>query len=174
MRTGFKAAVAVAMAGAAAAAAVGLAGPAGAAPAAAHGPAVIKGTEHIQGMTTSGTATVYPVIAYGVFTAGGTDHEVNSNTDTFVLPGGTFRVKHSNGTGPQTFNPKTCLFMATIHGTYSLSGGTGKYKGISGNGKYVASILGIAARAKSGACNMSAAPVSWQQVIDASGPVKLP
>lgn len=174
MRTGFKAAAAVVMSAAAAAAVVGLASPAGASPAAARGPAVVTGTEHFQGMLTSGTATVYPVIAYGVFTAGGTDHEVNGNTDTFVLPGGTFKVTHSNGTGPESFNPKTCLLTATIHGTFAVSAGTGKYKGISGSGTYVASILAIAARTKSGACSMAAAPVAWQQVIDASGKVKLP
>jgi hypothetical protein len=174
MRTGFKSAAVAAMTGASAAAIVGLASPAGAAPAVNHGTAVVKGTEHFQGINTSATATVYPVIAYGVFTVAGTDHEVNGNLDTFVFPGGTFKVRHSNGTGPETFNPKTCLFTGTIHGTYSISGGTGKYKGISGSGKYVASILGIGAKTKKGACSQTAAPVAQQLVIDASGSVSLP
>ena len=58
------------------------------------------------------------------------------------------------------------------HGTYKLSGGTGQFAGISGGGKYQLSILGIGAC--SGAkCSKTKPPVAFQQIIKASGPVKL-
>jgi hypothetical protein len=179
MRTGFmghKRAAFLAMTAAAtlavAGTVAGLAGPAGASSAARGGAAAITGTEHLQIMTTSATATTASTIAYGVFTAAGADHQGNT-VDTIVFPGGSVKVKHSPGTGPQSFNPKTCLFTVNQHGTYSFSGGTGKYKGISGHGKYTISIVGLGAKVK-GTCSQTLPPVAFQQVIDASGTVKLP
>jgi hypothetical protein len=130
-----------------------------------------SGTEHFQIMTTSATSSTDSVIATGVFVAGGVSHE-GKTTGTEVFPGGTFRIVHSPGKGPQTFNPKTCLLTVSQHGTYTLSHGTGKYKGISGHGKYQISILAIAARSK-GKCSMSKPPVAFQLIIKASGPVTL-
>jgi hypothetical protein len=175
MRTGFttgftaRAAAAV-MAGAAAAAVAGLAVPAGAAPRVA---AKVTGTEHFQIMSTSATSSAASTIAWGAFTTHGADHMGNS-ADTLVFPGGSIKIKHSAGTGPQSFDPKTCLFQAHIHGTYKVAGGTGKYKGITGHGNYTVSVIGLGAKTKSGACSQTAAAVAQQQVIDASGPVTLP
>jgi hypothetical protein len=159
------------MAGAAAATAVVLAVPAGASPLAPTTAPAVTGTEHFQIMTTSATSTRLSVILYGLFTAPGVDHVRSANLDTFVLAGGTFNVKHSNAVGPQTFNPKTCLFTFNGHGTYTITGGTGKFKGISGHGKYTLSILGLQPKKKSGACNQNAVPAAFQQVVDATGPV---
>jgi hypothetical protein len=173
MRTGFtagkRAAVAV-MAGATAAAVVGLASPAGAAPRTA---AKVTGTEHIQIMSTSPTSSTASAIGWGVFTTAGVDHMGNT-VDLLVFPGGSFKVKHSAGTGPQSFNPKTCLFQAHQHGTYTVFGGTGKYKGITGHGNYVVSVVGLGVKTKKGVCSQTAPPVAQQLVIDATGPVTLP
>ena len=59
-------------------------------------------------------------------------------------------------------------------GTHIITGGTGKYKGISGHGTYTVSVVGIGAKAKKGACSQTAPPVAQHQVVNASGPVKLP
>lgn len=133
-----------------------------------------SGTENFQMMTTSGTSTSASVIASGVFTAGGVDHEnQQGNTAQFVFSNGTISLKHSKGTGTQSFNPKTCLLTVNEHGTYTLTGGTGRYSGITGNGTYQLSILAVAARS-GGKCSQSKPPVAWHQVINASGPVTLP
>ncbi len=178
MRTGFtgrKRAGFIAMTGAAAAAAVIMAGPAGASPLAPHSAAKVTGTEHFQIMSTSATSPNASTIAWGVFTTAGVDHMGNA-IDTIVYPGGSVRIKHSAGTGPQSFNPKTCLFQVHQHGTYQLISGTGKYKGITGHGTYTVSVIGLGPKTKSGACSQSqtAPPVAQQQVVDASGPVTLP
>lgn len=132
-----------------------------------------SGTEHFQAMTTSATANTYGIVAAGsLFTAGGVDHSGNK-VDTFVLPGGTFKVAHSPGKGPQSFNPKTCLLTVNQHGTYAVGHGTGKYKGISGHGKYQLSILAVGAKS-GGKCSQSKPPVAFQLLIKASGPVSLP
>jgi hypothetical protein len=158
------------------AAIIGLAVPASASPAVAR-PAAVSGTEHFQIMTTSPTAIKVNVILYGAFTAVGTDTESNGNgptsTDLFTTPGGSFKVTHTNPNGG-TFNPRTCMFTFNAKGTYKLSGGTGKYKGITGKGTYTASVIGIGPKLKSGACNQNANPVALQQVIDATGSVKIP
>jgi hypothetical protein len=131
----------------------------------------LSGTEHLQIMSTSATSSTAPVIIYGVVTAAGVDHQGN-NTDTFKFANGSFKVKHSAGKGTQNFNPKTCLAQIAEHGTYTISGGTGKYKGISGHGTYHFTILGIA-RKVTGKCSQTANPVASQQLIQASGPASL-
>ena len=133
------------------------------------------GTENFQMMTTSATAPTDSVIASGVFTAPGVDHEnQQANTAQFVFSNGTISLKHSKGTGQQSFNPKTCLLTLNLHGTYTLTGGTGSYAGITGNGKYQLSILAIGARNSASKCSQTKAPVAFHQVINASGPVTLP
>jgi hypothetical protein len=155
-----------------AAAAAAVVGGTGLAMASTH--TAVSGTENFQMMTTSGTSSTASVIASGVFTAPGVDHEHRStNTATFVFSNGTVSVKHSSGTGQQSFNPKTCLLTVNLHGTYKITGGTGSYAGITGSGNYKLSILGIAARS-GGKCTQSQPPLAWHQVINASGTASLP
>ncbi|HEY2306762.1 MAG TPA: hypothetical protein VGI05_12860 [Streptosporangiaceae bacterium] len=157
---------------AAAAAAIAVVGGAGLAAASAH--TAVSGTENFQMMTTSGTSPTASVIASGVFTAPGVDHENQSNnTAKFVFSNGTVSLKHSPGTGTQAMNPKTCLLTVNFHGTYTLTGGTGAYAGITGSGTYKLSILAIGA-SSGGKCSQSLPPLAWHQVINASGPVSLP
>jgi len=133
----------------------------------------VTGTEHFQFVDTSATASVAPLIAYGVFTAHGTASTSGAAVGKFRFTNGTITVKHSPGTGSQSFNRKTCLLSVNFHGTYKLLRGTGKYAGISGHGVYHLSILAIGARS-GGKCSMKKPPVAFQQIIRASGPVTLP
>jgi hypothetical protein len=152
-------------------AALGGAGLAAASASASAAPAA-SGTEHFQIMSTSATSSNQSIVVTGLFTAGGVDHSGNK-VDKVVLPGGTFKVAHSPGKGPQSFDPKTCLFTLNQHGTFTVGHGTGTYKGISGHGKYVVSILEVAAKS-GGKCSQSKPPVAFQLIIKASGPVSLP
>jgi hypothetical protein len=154
-----------------AAAAAAMIGGAGLASASTH--TGVSGTEHFQMMTTSATSNASSVIASGVFTAPATDREGPNNLGTFTFSNGTIVVKHSNGTGTQHFDPKTCLMTINQHGTYNLVKGTGAYTGISGSGNYQLSILAIGARS-GGKCTQNKPPVAWHQVINASDPVSLP
>ena len=147
------------------------AAPTGTHPTGARG--AVSGTEHFQMMTTSGTGSTGSVIASGVFTAPAVDHEHSSNTSTFTFSNGTILIKHSNGTGTQHFDPKTCLLTINEHGTYKLVSGTGAYAGITGSGKYQLSILAIGA-SSGGTCSKTKPPVAFHQVINASGRVSLP
>jgi len=129
------------------------------------------GTEHFQLVTASATSNTLSAIATGVFTAGGVDHP-GSSADTLTFPGGTFKVAPSAGTGTQTLNPKTCLLSISLKGTYKIFDGTGTYTGISGHGTCQLSTLGIAARS-AGKCTQNSPPVTYQQIIQGSGPVHL-
>ena len=136
-------------------------------------PARVSGTENFQIMTTSATSSTDALIASGVFTAPGVDHENHTNnTAVLVFANGTVSLKHSPGKGTQSMNPKTCLLTVNQHGTYTLTGGTGAYAGITGSGTYKLSILGIGARS-GGKCSNSQPPAAWQQVIRATGQVNL-
>ncbi len=128
--------------------------------------------EHFQFMSTSATATRDTVIAHGVFTAGGVDITTSNTTDTLKFPNGTIRLRHSPGTGPQSFNRHTCLITVHQHGTYTLLSGTGKYAGISGHGRYRLDILAVGARSH-GKCTQKKPPVTFELIVRASGPVHL-
>lgn len=158
--------------GAAAAAAAATVALTGVSAASAHARPAVSGTEHVQIMTTSATAKTSSIIAYGVFTAGGTDTRTTNSTDTVTFPNGTFKITHSKGTGTQHFDPKTCLLQVNVKGTYTLGSGTGAYANLSGSGNYQVSILAIGAKS-GGKCSTTLPPSSFQQVIKASGPVSL-
>lgn len=132
----------------------------------------IAGTEHFYAMTTSPTSTQDSAIATGVFTAGGVDM-TGRTVDTLKFPRGTFKVNHGATSGKQTLNPKTCLFTVSETATYTISGGTGAYAGISGQGTAKISILAVASRNSKGQCSQTLTPVAWQQVIEGSGPIHL-
>ena len=132
-----------------------------------------SGIEHFQ-LVNATVANNAPssIIARGVFTAGGVDHP-GTKVDTVVFPDGTFKIAHSNGTGTQRFNAKTCLGTIVLNGTYRLSGGTGAYAGISGHGIYRLNILIVGARNSAGKCSNKLPPTAFQQIIKAQGPVSL-
>ena len=166
----WKAATAAAIAVSAAAATVlWLAGPASASPAVSTAHTV---NDSIQLMTTSATSNNLVAIETGsVFTGAGVDHSGNT-VDTLVFPGGTYKVRHGTGTGTQILNPKTCLLRVSLHGTYTTFGGTGKFRGISGDGTWRASALAVYARS-AGTCSTTRAPLAFQEIITGSGLTKL-
>jgi hypothetical protein len=182
LSTGRKRVAVAAMIGAAVAAVVGLAVPAGASPIAAR-PAAVTGTEHFQVMSTSTANTPNsPLLAWGVFTGAGVDRVISSNAagtkgvDMFIFPNGKFKVTHTAKHQKQSFNARTCFYAFSETGVFTLSGGTGKYKGISGHGNYAVSVIGLGPKLKSGACNpnMNARSIAQQQEIAATGSVRLP
>ena len=154
-----------------AAGAIGLSGivAATAAPRAAGGD---SGIEHFQFMTTSTTTNRVTVIGSGLFTAGGIDMATGPTTDTIHFPNGTIRLRHSPGTGTTSLNPRTCLLTVNLRGTQDLLGGTGKYAGITGHQAAQVHILAITARSQ-GKCTMNKPPVSFEQLVTATGPVDL-
>jgi len=131
-----------------------------------------SGIERFQIMSTSANAIRDTVIAHGVFTAGGVDITTSNTTDTFKFPNGTIKVRHSAGTGPQSFNRHTCLITVHQHGTYTLVSGTGKYAGISGHGTFHLDILAVGARSH-GKCTQNKPPVTFELIVRLSGPVHL-
>jgi hypothetical protein len=133
--------------------------------------AAASGTEHLQLISTSATSNKAAFIAHGVFVGSGTDVQGNTVDTLKFRGGGSFKVRHSAGKGPQHFNPTTCLITISQHGTYTIFGGAGRFAGISGHGKYQLSILGVGARKSNGKCASNKPPVAFQQVIHANGPV---
>jgi hypothetical protein len=132
-----------------------------------------SGTEQFQAMSTNATSSTRVIIGSGLFTAAGVDHESSDGmTETFVFPGGSFKLKVVSATGSQQVNSKSCLITVTRHVGYKLVDGTGKYAGISGHGTGVAHVLGVAARS-AGKCSLNKTPVAFEQTITASGPARL-
>ena len=109
------------------------------------------------------------IILRGSITDGGVNHPGNT-VDTAVFPDGTFKIAHSPGTGTPNPNPRTCLVLIAVNGTYKLFGGTGAYAGISGHGIYRVNITLIGPKSPTGQCTRGK-PVAFQQLIKAQGPV---
>jgi hypothetical protein len=131
-------------------------------------------SEHFQEVISSLTSNRGPLVAYGAFTASGTDVAHSNSDHTFKFPGGSFLVIVKAVGGHQHIDKSTCLFTATQLATYKISHGTGKYAGISGSGHATLSVLAIVARDSHGACSMSKTPHAQQTIIRGQGPVTLP
>jgi len=131
-----------------------------------------SGFEHFQIMSTSDTSSTQSIIATGLFTAGGVDH-AGDRVDTAVFPDGTFKIAHSPGVGTPHFNPKTCLGLVAVNGTYRLSHGTGAYAGIRGHGIYRVNLTLVGARNAAGKCSDRLPAAAFQLIIRAQGPVSL-
>lgn len=155
------------------AAALSLADPA-AASAGVSARSAVTGTEHFQLVGTSGTSSTGHVIAYGVFTGAAAVDHMGKTAAKFVFSNGSFKVTHKYGKGgTHSFNQKTCLVQVSEPGTYTISGGTGKYKGITGHGKFTFTLLAIGAKNGQGKCVHNKPPVEFQVIIHASGPVTI-
>jgi hypothetical protein len=143
--------------------------------AAAHAAAVarpaVPGIEHVQIMSASTSPGPASAIAYGAFTAGGTARIGSAPAGELLFRGGTIRLRHHAGRPTVHFSPVTCLTMISQPGTYAITGGTGRYAGISGHGTYQLSFTFIGARGPGG-CTAKGAPVAQQELLRLAGPVR--
>lgn len=134
-------------------------------------------TEHFSliNTQTNGSAPLhYSAIAAGAFTAGGTAIlDSKAGTGTLRFQGGTIRLKTKHSPAKTTGNPKTCLEKDGQSGTYTITSGTGVYKGISGSGKYTAKATFVGATVN-GKCSNNTPADAIQIILTASGPVSLP
>jgi hypothetical protein len=132
-----------------------------------------SGTEHFSFMSTSTTnETKYSAIATGPITAGGTA-ELTGGKGKIVLPTGTISLTSKmTGAPTESGGKQKCLSIFGEKGTYTLIGGTGAYKGISGSGRFSLKSTGVG-MINHGKCDISSSskPVASQAVITASGPV---
>jgi hypothetical protein len=132
-----------------------------------------SGTEHFSFISTSTTnESKYSAIATGPITAGGTA-ELTGSKGTIVLPAGTINLTSKmTGAPTESGSMQKCLSVFSEKGTYTLTRGTGAYKGISGSGRFSLKSTGVG-MSKHGKCDISPSskPVASQSVITASGPV---
>jgi hypothetical protein len=124
----------------------------------------------------------FQATASGVFAASGSLVRVGASMDQSraVFPHGSFLVTHPHGqarvTG-QSVNHSTCVGTETVRAPYTISEGTGRYKGISGAGIAIVTFTARLPRLKNGACDMSstATPVTGTALttIRGAGQIKL-
>jgi hypothetical protein len=143
-----------------------------------------SGTEVIVGSTTNlsiilANTSVLPVKAYGVVRTKGTLSlgGPTNGTSSFVFRAGKLTVKHTQTSGGSqpTVNPKTCVASQTEGGVYTVVGGTGRFHGAQGHGKFKVYFAIVFPRLKNGKCNtsQSAQPVSGKISFLAYGPLSV-
>lgn len=133
----------------------------------------LRGAEHFSIVTTSSDIPVdESFIATGAVTAAGRD-DAGRNLDRITLPGGGFTLHHS-GRAKTSFDAGSCLLAENGSGFFTLGGGRGAYKGITGAGKYVLSVRAIFPKTAKGVCSTTGDPVAIQYVVTANGHVVLP
>jgi len=107
-----------------------------------------------------------PIAANGPIHARGTDVVINDAKDRFKFPDGNVVIKHKpdkNGS-TDSFDPVTCLFTFTEHGTWKTVSGTGAYAAVQGSGTYRVLGQGIG-------CDENKPPEVFSLRIVAKGPL---
>jgi len=158
----------VAAAAIATAAALAITGPAAA--------TTTTGNEHLSliNTQTNGSAPLhYSAIATGAFIAGGTAIiDSKAGTGTLRFQGGTIALKIKTGATKSTGHPG-CLLIETGPAAYTIVGGTGIYKGITGSGNSQGTATFVGATVD-GKCSNNTQADAIQIITTASGPVSLP
>ncbi len=116
---------------------------------------------------------VWSVIATGDFIAGGTAMQKSKGVLTLHFSAGTITLKIGNNHKKlgKSQTATACIQTQTGSGTYTIAGGTGVYRGISGSGRATLHNTFVA-DAANGHCSDAFAAV--QSLITASGPISLP
>jgi hypothetical protein len=131
-----------------------------------------SGPEYIQVMSTATAPGPASAIARGVFAAAGQAYLGSARTGKLVFPGGTITLSHHAGRGTSQFDPRACLSVISQPGTYQITGGTGRYAGITGHGTYQLTLEMVTARSH-GTCSSAQPPVAQQELLRLSGPVRI-
>jgi len=110
------------------------------------------------------------VNAYGPIRGrNGTDVQVSDNVDIFKFARGTVTVYHKPTTNNQPkVNEKSCTATFTEKGTWKLTGGTGKYTGATGQGRYSLSQFAVLQH-KDHTCDTTGEPKFFKVKIFAWG-----
>lgn len=128
-------------------------------------------TEHFSFIDTSTnqSSAVYSAIATGAFAAGGTSSMIGRRV-TVQFPAGTITLSIEKSHSHKRKSP-ACVQVKSSSGRYTISGGTGVYKGISGSGNSTVSITFVEPTIDG---NCSTTPDAVQALIAADGPISLP
>jgi hypothetical protein len=130
------------------------------------------GAEHFRVISVSAAARS-SVLATGAFTAGG--YQVSGRviglraTDTVVFRNGRLTVTRRITRQALPLPTSACLISETIHGTLSIGGGTGAYRGLTGTGAFVQRITGVLPRSR-GRCG--GAMTVYQSITYEGGTVR--
>jgi len=135
--------------------------------------ATSTGTEHFSFIDTSNHGSdVFSAIATGAFTGGGTATLAHHHPTIIRFPGGTITLKTKPKAGTAKMTTGPCLVNQSNSATYTITSGTGAYKGISGSGNTTIKLTLVEAMVN-GKCSKSNAS-AVQAIATASGPVSLP
>jgi hypothetical protein len=125
------------------------------------------GIEHWTAENTNPVSATAVLIARGPLTAGGT---INLQTGHVTLPGGTVTLSHRQSWGTQGENPHTCLATLRSSGTYTITGGTGRYTRLHGHGTYSLTAYAIVHKVN-GTCATGVVPYAQTELLTAAGPL---
>lgn len=126
-----------------------------------------SGIEHWTVESTNPVSATAVLIARGPLTVGGT---INLQTGHVTLPGGTLTLSHKQSWGTQGENQRTCLATVRSSGTYTVTGGTGRYMLVHGHGTYSLTAYAIVKKVK-GRCATGVVPYAQTELLTATGPL---
>lgn len=132
-----------------------------------------RSTEKFTWMLSS-TTGVASVIATGKFVDGGTINPYAGGPYlTMKLGAGTIRLTSTTTRLYIKTNRATCLTTHSEHGSYKLIGGTGKYAGIRGSGRFTFTVRFVSHHKHGGGCATSRHPLAIQGIFTYSGSATL-
>ena len=123
-------------------------------------------TEHWIVESTNPVSAIATLIARGPLTVGGT---INLLTGHVKLPGGTLTLSHHQEHGANGESARTCLATVTSSGIYKVTGGTGRYRHVTGHGSYHLVAYAIEKKVN-GKCSKGV-PYAQTELLTATGPL---
>src|SRR5579863_1543436 len=123
-------------------------------------------TEHWIAESVNPVSATATLITRGPLTVGGTIILVTGHV---TLPGGTLTLAHHQVHGTTGQNARTFLATVTSSGTYKISGGTGRYRHLTGHGSYRLIAFAIVKKVN-GKCARKV-PYAQTELLTATGPL---
>ena len=131
----------------------------------------VYGTEYF---TITITGNDEGVVAHGLFKGHGRDGANHENYDVLHLKHGHLRIYHPDKKSHFSFKlyPKSCYARISGHGTYTLSHGTGRFRGVHGHGHYKVEFKTTFPQKSDGSCDFNGEGYEVG-VVHAHGPASL-
>jgi hypothetical protein len=133
------------------------------------GPETIRGMVVVSGASGTRQVAGSTIIAQGAYTGAGRVADSQGGGDQLVFPDGTLQLASSTELISSSVNPMTCVFNAVYRQTSTVTGGTGRLAGATGDVSGTVSAWGLLSRNADGGCARDQPPLHEIESLTLSG-----
>lgn len=129
------------------------------------------GTSTVPGAPTGTVFATGPITGVGTFVF---PQGPGALPGQFIFDDGTVFMTVIPNPSVTDFNPRTCLTTVGLTGTSQITGGTGRFSGVTGSGTYTGRAYVLLARGPGGGCDQQAEPRFSFGVVNHTANVSVP